>query len=55
MSHNELFNGLFEKVDGDYQMLISCGEYELLYRPYNAIFSCVISVYFFSFFIEHPV
>ena len=44
--------------DEDNQMLRSCGKFKLLYRPYNAIFgyvTYVTSVYFFSFFIEHPV
>ena len=36
-------------------MLIISGRYEPSHRPKNAIFRCVISVYFFPFFIDHPV
>ena len=36
-------------------MLIKFGEYEPSSRPKKAIFMCVISLYFSSFFIDHPV
>ena len=36
-------------------MFISCGQYELYRSPKNAYFSCLIGLYFLSFFYEHPV
>ena len=36
-------------------MLINLGLCEPFCRLYSAVFSCVISLYFISFFIEHPV
>ena len=36
-------------------MFISCGQDELYRRPKKAYFSCLIGLYFLSFFYEHPV
>ena len=36
-------------------MFISCGQDEPLRSPQKAYFSCVIAIYFVSFFYEHPV
>ena len=38
----------------DYQMSTRCGDYELNRSPKKAYFSCVIDIYFFSFFYDHP-
>ena len=36
-------------------MFISCGQDELYRSPKKAYFSCLIGLYFLSFFYEHPV
>ena len=36
-------------------MFISCGQDEPLRSPQMAYFSCVIAIYFVSFFYEYPV
>ena len=36
-------------------MFISCGQDEPYRSPKKAYFSCVIGLYFLSFFYEHPV
>ena len=36
-------------------MFISCDQDEPLRSPIKVYFSCVISIYFVSFFYEHPV
>ena len=55
MSRNEFLSEIFENLDADYEMLMGSGKYEHSCRPITAIFRCVISVYFSSFFIDHPV
>ena len=46
---------LFEILGVDKQMFISCGQDEPYRSPKKAYFSCVIGLYFLSFFYEHPV
>ena len=38
-----------------YQMLISSGKYETFCKHKKSNFRCVINLYFFPFFIDHPV
>ena len=55
MSLNHILNDIFEILGVDKQMFISCGQDEPYRSPKKAYFSCVIGLYFLSFFYEHPV
>ena len=55
LSFNELKSEIFQNLDVDYQMSLSCDQYRTYISPQNAYFSCVIGVYLRSLFFEHPV
>ena len=55
LSLNHTQSEIFEILVVDKQMFISCGQDEHLRSPQKVYFSCVISIYFVSFFYEHPV
>ena len=52
---NDFLNDIFKNLNVDNQMSQSCGQDEPLGCPKNAFFSCVIGIYFVSFFFDHPV
>ena len=54
-SLNHICSEIFEILGVDKQMFISCGQDEPYRSPKKAYFSCVIGLYFLSFFYEHPV
>ena len=55
VSLNFILSEIFEILGVDYQMSTTCGQ-DKLHRSYKkAYFSCVISIYFLSFFYDHPV
>ena len=55
LSLNHTQSEIFEILGVEKQMFISCGQDEPLRSPQKVYFSCVISIYFVSFFYEHPV
>ena len=55
LSLNHICSEIFEILGVDKQMFISCGQDELFKSPKKAYFSCLIGLYFLSFFYEHPV
>ena len=55
LSLNHTQSEIFEILGVDKQMFISCGQDEPLRSPQMAYFSCVIGIYFASFFYDHPV
>ena len=52
---NDFLSDKFKNLNVDNQMSLSCGQDESLGCPKNAFFSCVIGIYFVSFFFDHPV
>ena len=55
LSLNHILSEIFEILGVNKQMFISCGQDELYRSPKKAYFSCLIGLYFLSFFYEHPV
>ena len=55
MSLNHILSEIFEILGVNKQMFISCGQDEPHRSPKKAYFSCVIGIYFLSFFYDHPV
>ena len=55
MSHNQFYHEIFEDLEVYNQMSGTCGQYEPLNSPLNALFSCVKDRYFITFLFEHPV
>ena len=52
---NDFLGDIFKNLNVDHQISQSCGQDEPLGCPKNALFSCVIGIYFVSFFFDHPV
>ena len=52
---SDFLSDKFKKLNVDNQMSQSCGQDEPLGCPKNAFFSCVIGIYFVSFFFDHLV
>ena len=52
---NDFSSDIFKSLNVDNQISLSCGQDEPLGCPKNAFFSCVIGIYFVSFFFDHPV
>ena len=52
---NDFLSDIFKNLNVDNQISLSCGQYEPNSCPKNALFSCVIGVYYVSFFFDHPV
>ena len=48
-------DNIFQNLDVDILMSLNCDQDGTPSCPKNAIFSCVIGVYFFTFFLEQPV
>ena len=52
---DDFLSDIFKNLNVDIKMSISCGQDEPLTCPKNAFFSCVIGIYFVTYFIVHPV
>ena len=52
---NHFSSDIFKNFDVDNQMSLSCGQDEPQSWPKNAFFSCVIVIYFVTFFFEQTV
>ena len=52
---NDFLSDIFKNLNVDNQMSLTCGQDEPLGCPKKAFFSCVIGIYFVSFFFDHPV
>ena len=55
LSLNHTWSEIFEILVVDKPIFISCGQDEPLKSPQMAYFSCVIGIFFVSFFYDHPV
>ena len=55
LSLNHFYSEIFEILGVDNQMVIICGQDEPHSSLTKSVFSCVIGIYFMSFFYEHPV
>ena len=55
VSLNNVLSEIFEILAIDNQMVTSCGQDEHHISTKKLYFSCVIGIYFMSFFYEHPV
>ena len=55
VSETEILSKILEELDIDNQMFTIFSLEELLFMLKTLDFSCVIALYFVSFFYEHPV
>ena len=55
VSQIAILNEILKKIDLNNQTVSTCGQLEPIFSLKYADISCVIALYFLSFFYEHPV
>ena len=55
VSQIEILSKIMKKIDLNNQTVSTCGQLEPIFSLKYADISCVIALYFLSFFYEHPV